>query len=321
VAGPTVIAPAAVGSESATPGLRNRGPKPRAGGTQTPPALQFARVDIYSEIVRLRRAGEKCAVATIVGARGSVPSYESAKMLVRADGSIFGTVGGGCVEAQVLTAAREVIATGRSKSLSFELTQDAAHESGLICGGEVEIFVEPVLPQPTAFIFGAGHISKGLSKIASLAGFSTVIVDDRESFANRERFPEADAVCAAEYEAVFPSLAINESSYLIIVTRGHKDDLRVLRLAAVAPARYVAMIGSKKKVIELVQELEADGVPRDALDRLHAPMGLDIGAITPEEIAVAVIAEMIAVRRNAPSNWRDLAKSLFPRKTTKAPLK
>ena len=135
-----------------------------------------------------------------------------------------------------------------------------------------------------------------------------MIVDDRESFANRERFPEADEVYAAEYEAVFPNLSVNESSYLIIVTRGHKDDLRVLRLAAAAPARYVAMIGSKKKVIELVKELENEGVPRDALDRLHAPMGLDIGAITPEEIAVAVVAEMIAVRRNAPSNWRELSQ-------------
>jgi xanthine dehydrogenase accessory factor len=278
-------------------------------------------MDIYSEIVRLRRAGEKCALATIVGARGSVPSYESAKLLVRADGSIFGTVGGGCVEAQVLTAAREVIETGRSKTLTFELTQDAAHESGLICGGEVEIFVEPVLPQPVAFIFGAGHISKSLSKIASLAGFSTVIVDDRESFANRARFPEADEVYAAEYEAVFPNLSVNESSYLIIVTRGHKDDLRVLRLAAAAPARYVAMIGSKKKVIELVKELADEGVPREALDRIHAPMGLDIGAITPEEIAVAVVAEMIAVRRNPPSNWRELTKSILPLKTAKASLK
>ena len=275
-------------------------------------------MDIYGEIVRLRREGRKCALATIVNARGSIPSYESAKILVREDGSIAGTIGGGCVEAQVLTAAREVIETGKPKCLSFELTQDAAHESGLICGGEVEIFVEPVLPQPVAFIFGAGHISKSLSKIAALAGFSTVIVDDRESFANRERFPEADEVYAAEYEAVFPNLSINESSYLIIVTRGHKDDLRVLRLAARAPALYVAMIGSKKKVIELVRELEDEGVPRDALDRLHAPMGLDIGAITPEEIAVAVVAEMIAVRRNAPSNWRELTKSIFPRKTAKA---
>ena len=146
-------------------------------------------MDIYGEIVRLRREGRKCALATIVNARGSIPSYESAKILVREDGSIAGTVGGGCVEAQVLTAAREVIETGKPKSLSFTLTEDSAHESGLICGGELEIFVEPVLPQPIAVIFGAGHISKSLSQIASLAGFSTVIVDDRSSYANRERFP------------------------------------------------------------------------------------------------------------------------------------
>ena len=268
-------------------------------------------MDIYGEIVRLRREGRKCALATIVNARGSIPSYESAKILVREDGSIAGTVAGGCVEAQVLTAAREVIETGKPKSLSFTLTEDSAHESGLICGGELEIFVEPVLPQPIAVIFGAGHISKSLSQIASLAGFSTVIVDDRSSYANRERFPEADAVHAAEYEEVFPKLSVNAASYLIIVTRGHKDDMRVLRLAAASPAPYVAMIGSKKKVIEVVRQLEKEGIPAAALRRIHAPMGLDIGAITPEEIAVAVVAEMIAVRRNAGSNWRGLSKSVF----------
>jgi xanthine dehydrogenase accessory factor len=278
-------------------------------------------VDIYGEIVRLRRAGQRCAVATIVNARGSVPSYETAKMLVRQDGSIAGTVGGGCVEAQVLTAAREVLETGRPKYLNFELTQDAARESGLICGGEMEIFVEPVFPEPSLFIFGAGHISRSLSKIASLAGFSTVIVDDRASFANRERFPEAEEIHAAEYEAVFPKLSINESSYLIIVTRGHQDDTRVLRLAAVSPARYVAMIGSRKKVIEVVRQLENDGVASEALERIHAPMGLDIGAVTPEEIAVSVVAEMIALRRDAPSKWKDLSKSIFPRKAKKAPEK
>jgi xanthine dehydrogenase accessory factor len=283
--------------------------------------LQCARVDIYSEIVRLRRAGKKCALATIVSARGSIPSYESAKLLIREDGSIAGTIGGGCVEAQVLTAAREVIETGKPKHMTFDLSGDKLHDSGLICGGELEVFVEPVLPQPVAFIFGGGHISKSLSKVASLAGFATVIVDDRESFANRERFPEAEEIHAAEYEQVFPKLSVNESSYLIIVTRGHKDDLRVLRLAAATPARYVAMIGSRRKVIEIVKELEKDGVPAPALERIHAPMGLDIGAITPEEIAVSVVAEMIAVRRNADSSWRELSKSLFPRGTKGAALK
>jgi xanthine dehydrogenase accessory factor len=267
-------------------------------------------MDIYSEIVRLRRAGERCALATIVSARGSIPAYESAKLLIREDGSIVGTVGGGCVEAQVLTVAREVIETGRPKTLSFDLSGKALQDSGLICGGELEIFVEAVLPQPVAIIFGAGHISKGLSKVASLAGFATIVVDDRASFANRERFPEAEEVHAAEYEAVFPQLGVNESSYLIIVTRGHKDDLRVVRLAATSAARYIAMIGSKKKVIEVFRELEKEGVPAAALQRIHAPMGLDIGAVTPEEIAVSVVAEMIALRRKAKSSWQQLSMSI-----------
>jgi xanthine dehydrogenase accessory factor len=268
-------------------------------------------VDLYEELVRLRRLGQKCALATIVEGRGSIPSYASAKLLVREDGSMLGTVGGGCVEAEVWNAAREVIRTEKPRHLSFNLGQDAAYENGLICGGQMEVFVELVAPQPRAHIFGAGHISKSLSKIATLAGFATVIVDDRESFANRERFPEADEVLAGEYESLFPKLAINESSYLIIVTRGHRDDLRVLRWAVTTPARYLAMIGSRRKVISLIEELEKEGLPREAFQRIHSPMGLDIGAVTPEEIAVSVVAEMIAVRRNAASNWRQISKSLF----------
>ena len=275
-------------------------------------------MDVFSELVRLRREGRKCALATIVRASGSVPSFESAKLLVRDDGSIAGTIGGGCVEAQVLAAARQVIETGKPKQLTFDLNRDSALESGLICGGELDVYVEPVFPQPTAFIFGAGHISKALSKIAALAGFSTVIIDDRPSFANRERFPEADEIHASDYDQVIPKLTIDESSYLIIVTRGHKDDQRVLRLACGLPARYVAMIGSRRKVAELVSDLEKEGIPRNLLERIHAPMGLDIGAVTPEEIAVSVVAEMIAVRRNPNSDWKDLRMSIFAKRTKKA---
>ena len=268
-------------------------------------------MDIYEEISRLRRLGQKCALATIVQVNGSIPSYESAKLLVREDGSMIGTIGGGCVEAEVWNAAREVIETEKPKRLTFNLGQDAAYDNGLICGGQLEVFVEAVLPVPRAFIFGGGHISKSLSKIATLAGFTTVVVDDRESFANRERFPEAGEVHAGEYEEIFPLLAINETSYLIIVTRGHRDDMRVLRLAAGTPARYIAMIGSKRKVLNVVRELEKEGISREALEKIHAPMGLDIGAISPEEIAVSVTAEMIAVRRNAASNWRSLSMSVM----------
>jgi xanthine dehydrogenase accessory factor len=278
-------------------------------------------MDVFDELVRLRRRGQKCALATIVQVRGSIPSYESAKLLVREDGSMFGTVGGGCVEAEVWNAAREVIETEKPKHLSFNLGQDAAYENGLICGGQLDVFVEPVVPQPRAFIFGAGHISKSLSRIASLAGFATVIIDNRESFANRERFPEADEVFAEEYEEVFPKLSIHESSYLIIVTRGHRDDLRVLRLAAATPARYIAMIGSKRKVIGVIKELEKEGIPRSVFERMYAPMGLEVGAISPEEIAVSVAAEMIAVRRGADSNWRELSKSIFAHERTRALLK
>src|ERR1700690_3521076 len=148
-------------------------------------------MDIYGEIVRLGRVGQKCALATIVQVNGSIPSYESAKLLVREDGSMIGTIGGGCVEAEVWNAAREVMETERARQMNFSLGQDAAYDNGLICGGQLSIFVEPVIPQPKAFIFGAGHISKSLSKVATIAGFETVIVDNREQFANRERFPEA----------------------------------------------------------------------------------------------------------------------------------
>src|SRR5207249_9355668 len=149
-------------------------------------------MDVYDEILRLRRLGQKSAIATIVQVRGSIPSYESAKLLIREDGSMLGTIGGGCVEAEVWNAAREVIETERPRHMNFSLGQDAAYDNGLICGGQLNVFVEPVVPQPKAFIFGAGHISKSLSKVANLAGFATVIVDNRDAFANRDRFPEAD---------------------------------------------------------------------------------------------------------------------------------
>jgi xanthine dehydrogenase accessory factor len=268
-------------------------------------------MDVFEELVRWRKLGRKCALATIIQARGSIPSFESAKLLVRDDGSIVGTIGGGCVEAEVWNAARDVLQTGKPRRLTFDLDQDAAGENGLICGGQLEVFVEPIIPQPQAFIFGAGHISKSLSTIAALAGFVTIVIDDRESFANRQRFPEAGEVLAGEYEEIFPKLGITEASYLIIVTRGHRDDMQVLRLALGTPARYIAMVGSKRKVLSLMQELKKEGVAPGSLDRLYAPMGLEIGALAPEEIAVAVVAEMIAVRRDAPPDWRKLSKSIF----------
>jgi xanthine dehydrogenase accessory factor len=275
-------------------------------------------MDVYEELVELRRTGQKAALATIIEVTGSIPSFQSAKMLVREDGSMVGTIGGGCTEAEVWNAAREVMATEKPKMLSFNLGQDAAYDQGLICGGQLNVYVEPILPIPSCFIFGAGHISKSLSKIATQAGFRTVIIDNRDTYANRERFPEAAEIFAGEYEEVFPKLHVNDSSFFIIVTRGHKDDMRVLRWAVTQPARYLGMIGSKRKTIEVVKHLRREGIAVEKFAKLHAPMGFDIGAVTPEEIAVSVVAEMIQRRRNPGAKWNPLSKSIFAEGIPKA---
>ncbi len=255
-------------------------------------------MDIYEEIVKLRREGRRGAVATIVNVRGSIPSFKTAKMLVRDDGSIAGTIGGGCVEAEIWQAAREVMESEKPRTLTFNLNQDPKYDTGLVCGGTLDIFVEPILPPASLYIFGAGHVAINLYKIAGSAGFDVTVVDDRETYANRERFPDAKEVIAEDFEKAFARLAPSESSYLVIVTRGHRDDMRVLRWAVQTPARYIGMIGSRRKTITIFQELTREGLAPDLFERVHAPVGLDIGAVTPEEIAVAITAELIAARRN-----------------------
>lgn len=256
-------------------------------------------VDIYEEIPRLRREGRKAALATIINVRGSIPSFETAKMLVRDDGSIVGTIGGGCVEAEVWQAAREVIQNEKPQTLKFNLNNNPKYDTGLVCGGTLEVFVEPVLPVSLLYIFGAGHVAWNLYKVARIAGFEVVVIDDRETYANRERFPDAREVYADEYEQVMAQLSPPESAYIVIVTRGHRDDMRVLRWAAETPARYIGMIGSQRKVIAIYKELEKEGIAPEKLARIYAPVGIEIGSITPEEIAISIAAEMIAIRRGS----------------------
>jgi len=255
-------------------------------------------MDIFEEIVRVRREGRRAALATIVHTNGSIPSYESSRMLVYEDGHIAGTVGGGCVEAEVWAAAKEVLRTEAPRKMTFSLNHDAAYDNGLICGGTLEIFVEPILPQPRLYVFGGGHVSVALARAAHTVGFAIGVVDDREAFANRERFPMAQEIYTS-FEEAFAKIQPGPSTYLAIVTRGHKDDLRVLAWAVTTDARYIGMIGSKRKVLSVYKALEAQGVPAEKLQKVHAPVGLEIGALTPEEIAVSITAELIAVRRNA----------------------
>jgi len=256
-------------------------------------------MDIYEHIVELRRQGRRGAIATIVSVRGSIPSFQTAKMLVRDDGSIVGTIGGGCVEADVWQAAREVMESEKPRTLKFDLNQDPRYDTGLVCGGTLEIFVEPVLPPAFLYVFGAGHVALNVCRTAATAGFEVIVTDDRSSYATKERFPTARDVHVFDFDEAMKKLDPNESSYIVIVTRGHRDDMKILRWAVQTRARYVGMIGSKRKVIEIFKALQAEGLPADLFDRVHAPIGLDIGAVTPEEIGVAITAELIAFRRHA----------------------
>jgi len=260
--------------------------------------LKTESMDIFEEIVRMRKAGERGALATIVHTNGSIPSYESSRMLVREDGSIAGTIGGGCVEAEVWAAAKDVMHAEQPRKMTFNLNHEAAFDAGLICGGTLEIFVEPILPQPTLYVFGGGHVSLGVARAASAAGFAVSVADDRQAFSNAERFPMAGELYTT-YEEAFEKIKPNASSYLLIVTRGHKDDMRVLAWAVRTGARYIGMIGSKRKVLSVYKALEREGYKAEEFERVHAPVGLDIGALSPEEIAVSIAAELIAVRRNA----------------------
>jgi xanthine dehydrogenase accessory factor len=255
--------------------------------------------DIYQEIVRVKAEGEEAALVTVVSTAGSTPREEGAKMLVKPDGSILGTIGGGSLEAQVIEEAVRVIKQqGKPKRLHFALTAEEADEAGMVCGGELEVFIEPILSPPTLYLFGGGHISLSLAKMGKLLGFKIAVIDDRAEFTTPDRFPEADILLAEDFTRAFPKLKIDKSSYLVIVTRGHQHDELVLEWAVGTQAKYIGMIGSKTKTEAIFSHLLAKGISKEQLDRVHAPIGLKINAQTPEEIAVSILAEVIKVRHS-----------------------
>lgn len=254
--------------------------------------------DIYKEIVELRSRGLRAALATIIVTRGATPRKDSAKMLVYEDGRRSGTIGGGFTEAEVCREALESLRTGRPRLLSYDLTGVDHEESALVCGGFMQVYVEPVVPDPTLFIFGAGFVSKAVAHVARFAGFRIAVVDDRIEQANPEKFPEADDFHVDSWEKVFSRLPVNSSSYLFIATRGHRLDLLCLRYAVQSPARYIGILGSPKKTESLFDLLKKEGIPASRFDGVYVPVGFDIGSETAEEIAVSFVAELIAVRKN-----------------------
>jgi xanthine dehydrogenase accessory factor len=357
--------------------------------------------DICSEIVRALEKKEKVVLATLISRVGSAPRAIGAKYLIKEDGASIGSIGGGCVEAEVWQEAQKVMEKQEGRVLHFELTSEQLAEGGLVCGGNIDIFLEPlkedflniyreaarirqkgraavlatlvsvdgdfpkgegskvliknsgekvgsllggaelekrilgegeevlrekkpkvlvlssenrkmeillepVFSEPTVYVFGGGHVSEQVAPLAKKVHFKVVIIDDREIFANRERFPEADEVIVSEFEKCFDRLNIDDSSYIVIVTRGHLYDGIVLEQAVKTNACYIGMIGSKKKIKTLYQNLMKKGISKEALKRVHAPIGLDINSETPEEIAVSIVAQLIKVRGSISDDKREI---------------
>lgn len=257
--------------------------------------------EIYSEITRILGEGGRAALATVIASEDSTPGKPGFKMLVRDDGSTLGTVGGGALEAEVVRAAREVIAQGRSVLLTLGLGKEGLANIGMLCGGAVQVFVEFIGRGPRAVIFGAGHVGLAIGRVAQEAGFWVTLVDDREEFALAEAARFADEVVCKGLEEAAREVAFDDETYVVIVTRGHAHDLEVLRECLRKPDKpaYIGMIGSRKKVASTFDTLRREGVPAERLAEVNAPVGLAIGARTPGEIGVSVVAEMIARRRGA----------------------
>ncbi|HKE86464.1 MAG TPA: XdhC/CoxI family protein [Vicinamibacterales bacterium] len=252
--------------------------------------------EVFAALADALARGEEVALVTIVAATGSTPQRVGAKMLVFPDGRTVGTIGGGCYENDAFWKAREAIKVRRPVNVKYELNDDFAQETGLVCGGQMEVFIEPVEASPDVYVFGAGHVGYFVARMAREVGFRVHVVDDREKFANAERFGDGIDVIVEDIPNWLATNALPATAYAVIVTRGHTHDLDALRALTAHPLRYLGLIGSKAKVKRIFDALREEGVPAVALRSVHAPIGLDIGAITPQEIAVSIVAELIAAK-------------------------
>src|SRR5919202_509664 len=232
--------------------------------------------EVFAAVADALERGELAALVTIVSTTGSTPQRVGAKMLVFGDGRTVGTIGGGCYENDAFWKAREAIGKRRPQLVHYELSDDFAQETGLICGGQMDVYIEPIEPSPELYVVGAGHVGSHLARLANEVGFRVHIVDDREKFANAERFPTAVEIVVDDIPAWLERANLPQHAYAVIVTRGHTNDLEALRALAPRELRYLGLIGSRAKVARIFEALTESQMPADALKRVHAPIGLDI---------------------------------------------
>jgi xanthine dehydrogenase accessory factor len=252
--------------------------------------------EIYERVAEMCRRGTPGVVATVIRAEGSTPREAGAKMVIAGDGRSWGTIGGGSVEASVIREAASVIGEGIPRIVDYEL-EEGSPTGDALCGGRMEILMEPLPKAEILYVFGAGHVARPLVAMAKEAGFSVTVIDPRPELATRERFSQADEIVITDFAEAAAALQPGPDVYVVVVTPDHEHDEEVVRATLNESYGYVGMIGSRKKVAAVVSHLKDDGFAEETIQRLHSPIGLEIGAETPEEIAVSIVAELVAVRR------------------------
>jgi xanthine dehydrogenase accessory factor len=250
---------------------------------------------IFSLLVELEQSGNPGALCMVTSSKGSTPRRSGAKMIVYEDGSIAGTVGGGELENRVRRSALESMKTGRSITLRYNMTDIKRGDPG-ICGGQVEVYVEPILPAPTILIIGSGHVGKAVSRLAKWLGYRVVVSDDRPEFCTRKANPDADLLLPIPMKDIPGKLKITSHTFIVLTTRGVDVDVEGLPVLIESQAAYIGVIGSRKRWTATTQKLLSSGVSKQTLQRIHSPIGIEINAETPEEIAVSILAEIIMVR-------------------------
>ncbi len=252
---------------------------------------------ILSLAAQYTQESKACALVTVIRTSGSVPRHAGSKMLVDAQGNLLaGTVGGGMMERRMLQAAAQTIQTGKAITLTETLVDPASGDAG-VCGGTVEVFIEPLLAAPTLIVVGAGHVGRALIHLAKWSGFRAILTDDRADLCNPQACPGADVYLVGPLAEQLATLDLTPQTYIALVTRGFPIDVSVLPDLLKSPVAYIGVIGSKRRWATARQALLAQGVSEADLSRVHAPIGVEIRAETPEEIAVSIVAEMIGVMR------------------------
>ena len=250
---------------------------------------------IYQALSELEKNNESAALCTVIKSEGSTPRHVGSKMLVYPDGRFIGTVGGGELENRVMKSARESLNSGSAVTLAYTMADPSRGDPG-VCGGTVEVFVEPILPPAMIVVIGAGHVGKAVVHLAKWLGFRVAVSDDRAEFCTPEATPGGDAYYPVEMGKLTEHLQINPRTYIVITSRGSGVDAVGLPGILESDAAYIGVIGSRRRWLTTVKALKEKGVAEDKIARVHSPMGLELNAETPEEIAVSIMAEILMVK-------------------------